>query len=318
MRKLFISLFSLLVIISCQKQDAVQNETSAQNTDRSCASEEMLKAQMAVDPTLRTRMQQIEEFTRRAIANEAFRGPAKTVEIPVVVHVLYNAPEENISDAQIQSQIDVLNEDFNLQNQDNKLVPSIFSDVKADVGVKFTLLQTIRVASTKKTWPATDNMKFSSRGGSDAVDPEHNLNIWVCNLGNNLLGFAYYPGIKPELDGVVILYSAFGRTGTLLDRFNKGRTATHEVGHWMNLRHIWGDATCGDDLVGDTPKHTTSNFGCPEFPHYNNCGDNAIEMTMNYMDYTDDACMFMFSSGQKERMLMVFAGGGPRADFRQN
>jgi hypothetical protein len=317
MRKLTISMFSLLLIISCQKQDAVQNET-AQNTDRSCASEEMLKAQMAVDPALRTRMQQIEEFTRRAIANEAFRGPAKTVEIPVVVHVLYNTPEENISDIQIQSQIDVLNEDFNLQNRDNKLVPSIFSDVKADVGVQFTLSQTIRVASTKKRWPATDNMKFSSRGGSDAVDPEHNLNIWVCNLGNNLLGFAYYPGIKPELDGVVILYSAFGRTGTLLNRFNKGRTATHEVGHWMNLRHIWGDATCGNDLVDDTPKHTTSNFGCPEFPHYNNCGDNAIEMTMNYMDYTDDACMFMFSNGQKERMLAVFASGGPRADFRQN
>ena len=320
MRKLFVSLFSLLLIYSCKKNDAVyENEsTTQQNIERSCASEEMLKAQLAADPSLRTRMQQIEEYTRRALASGAFRGkPLQIIEIPVVVHVLYNTPEENISDAQIQSQIDVLNEDFNLKNTDNRLVPSIFSDLKADVGVRFTLSQTIRKYSSKRTWPVTDNMKYTSRGGSDAVDPEHKLNIWVCDLGQGILGFAYYPGIKPELDGVVILYSAFGRTGTLLDRFNKGRTATHEVGHWMNLHHIWGDATCGDDLVDDTPKHTTANFGCPEFPHYNNCGDNAIEMTMNYMDYTDDACMFMFSNGQKARMLAVFASGGPRDGFVQ-
>jgi hypothetical protein len=319
MKKLFIPLLSLLLIYSCKKNDAVYEQESApQNIERSCASEEMLKAQLAIDPSLRTRMQQIEEYTRKAIAGEAFRGrPSKTIDIPVVVHVLYNTAEENISDAQIQSQIDVLNEDFNLKNADNGLVPSIFSGVKADVGARFTLSQTIRKYSAKKIWAITDNMKFTSRGGSDAVDPQHKLNMWVCNLGQSVLGFAYYPGIKPELDGVVILYSAFGRTGTLLGRFNKGRTATHEIGHWMNLRHIWGDATCGNDLVDDTPRHTTANFGCPEFPHYNNCGDNAIEMTMNYMDYTDDACMFMFSNGQRSRMLAVFGSGGPRESFVQ-
>lgn len=318
MRKLFISLFSLLLIVSCQKQDAVQKSEAAAITGRTCASEQMLKARLAADPSLRTRLQQIEAFTRRITADESFRGkPSKTIEIPVVVHVLYNAAEQNISDAQIQSQMDVLNEDFNLKNRDNTRVPSVFSDLKADVGVHFTLAQTIRKYSSRKIWAVTDNMKFASRGGSDAVDPAHKLNIWVCNLGQNVLGFAYSPGISPELDGVVILYSAFGRTGPLLSPYNKGRTTTHEVGHWMNLRHIWGDATCGDDLVGDTPKHTTANFGCPEFPHYNDCGDHAIEMTMNYMDYTDDACMFMFSNGQKARMLAVFASGGPRDGFAQ-
>ena len=158
-------------------------------------------------------------------------------------------------------------------------------------------------------------MKFSSKGGSDVVDPAHYLNIWVCNLAK-YLGYAQFPGDNPSSDGVVILYSAFGRTGTLLPKYDKGRTATHEIGHWLNLRHIWGDMQCGNDFVDDTPKHTTANFGCPAFPHYNSC-DNAAEMTMNYMDYTDDACMYMFTNGQKSRMLAVLASGGPRAVMAQ-
>jgi len=209
----------------------------------------------------------------------------------------------------------VLNEDFNLQNNDNNQVPSLFASVKAKVGVHYTLVSTIRKKTSKKSFNANDVMKYSSKGGDDVVDPEHKLNIWVCNLGGGLLGYAQFPGGAAATDGVVILYKAFGRTGTLITPYDKGRTATHEVGHWMNLRHIWGDATCGNDFVDDTPKHTTANFGCPEFPHYNTCGDNAVEMTMNYMDYTDDPCMYMFSNGQKSRMLAVFAAGGPRASF---
>lgn len=319
MKKFTILLLMAVYITSCQKKDqsVLTKEENESITERACATDKAVQEQIANDPALAEKMKGIENFTEKAIRTGlTMRTTANEVIIPVVVHVLYNTSAQNISDAQIQSQIDVLNEDFNLLNADRTKIPTTFSGVKATVGVRFILSQTIRKHSNKKSWPASDNIKFSSKGGSDAVDPQHKLNIWVCNL-QKYLGFAYYPGIRPELDGVVNLYSAFGRTGILSAPYNKGRTATHEVGHWMNLRHIWGDASCGTDLVGDTPVHTTANFGCPAFPKHNSCSDNAIEMTMNYMDYTDDACMFMFSNGQKDRMLAVFATGGPRAAFVQ-
>ena len=317
MKKISILILMAVYLVSCQKKDQRlpnTEEPQEEITQRVCATDEVVKEAIANDPAIKQRMDGIEAFTQRILRTGAARGGEIT--IPVVVHVLYNTAQENISDAQIQSQIDVLNEDFNLQNADKSKIPSIFSGVAGNVGLKFVLAQTIRKATNKRSWPANNNMKYTSKGGSDAVDPAHNLNIWVCNL-QKYLGFAYYPGAPAEIDGVVNLYSAFGRTGTLHPVYNKGRTATHEVGHWANLRHIWGDATCGNDLVDDTPVHTTYNFGCPAFPKHNSCGDNAIEMTMNYMDYTDDACMFMFSNGQGSRAQAVFAPGGPRASFVQ-
>jgi hypothetical protein len=314
MRKIFSLIAGSILFFSCQKSQAPADLDNDIAIKRTCAADEVLKAQLAQDPGLADRMNSIESFTQKFLSNGGLRTTG-SVEIPVVVHVLYNAAVENISDAQIASQIDVLNEDYNLQNADSKNVPSLFSGVQANVGVHFTLAKTIRKKVSKKSWPANDGMKSTKNGGDDAVDPAHNLNIWVCNLGQSLLGYAQFPGGKAATDGVVILYKAFGRTGTLIVPYDKGRTASHEVGHWMNLRHIWGDANCGDDLVGDTPKHTTANFGCPAFPHINSCSDHATEMTMNYMDYTDDPCMYMFSNGQKGRMLAVFAAGGPRASF---
>jgi hypothetical protein len=305
-----------MFFFSCRKSEAPPvTDEGEKPAKRSCATDEVLKAQLAADPSLAERMNQIEQFTRKMIASGEISKMAGTVEVPVVVHVLYNTAVQNISDAQVASQIDVLNEDFNLQNRDNTQVPSLFSGLKADVGVHFTLVNTIRKMTSKKSWQANDGMKYTNKGGDDAVDPAHNLNVWVCNLGGGLLGYAQFPGGKAATDGVVILYDAFGRSGILITPYDKGRTTTHEVGHWMNLRHIWGDATCGDDLVADTPKHTTANFGCPSYPFYNSCSDHAVEMTMNYMDYTDDPCMYMFSNGQKSRMLAVFATGGPRAAF---
>jgi hypothetical protein len=232
------------------------------------------------------------------------------------VHVLYKTAQENISDAQIASQIAVLNEDFNLQNKDASNTPSDFSALKANVGIHFTLDSVVRKATNKKSWAPNDGMKKSSQGGSDAIDPDQYLNIWVCNLGQNLLGYATFPTSAGAWnDGVVVLYSAFGREGRLIAKYNKGRTATHEVGHWMNLRHIWGDATCGNDFVGDTPLHNTANYNCPTYPHMSTCGPNIVEMTMNYMDYTDDACMYMFTNDQKDRMLSIFASA--RSSFIQ-
>ncbi|RZK45680.1 MAG: zinc metalloprotease, partial [Pedobacter sp.] len=115
----------------------------------------------------------------------------------------------------------------------------------------------------------------------------------------------------------VLGYNFTGRTGSVSAPYNKGRTATHEVGHWLNLRHIWGDATCGNDQVGDTPPHNTANYGCPTSTHRSTCSGTPLEMTMNYMDYTDDACMYMFSAGQETRMLSIFVAGGSRNSFAQ-
>ncbi len=315
MRKITLAVVVAVLFFSCQKNENTVSEIDDQK-QRSCASDEAMSTQLQTDPGLGERMTRLEAFTKKQIQTEGWKRPGEVVEIPVVVHILYNSAEENISDAQVQSQIDVLNEDFNLDNLDHTQVPSLFSGVKADVGVRFVLSQTIRKSTNKKSWQANDHMKFPQHGGSAVVDPEHKLNIWVCNLAK-YLGYAYYPGVVPERDGVVVWYRSFGRTGTLAVPYHKGRTTTHEVGHYLNLRHIWGDATCGTDLVDDTPQHNTANFGCPAYPHVSTCAGSPVEMTMNYMDYTDDPCMFMFSNGQKSRMLTLFVDGGPRAGLGQ-
>ena len=141
-------------------------------------------------------------------------------------------------------------------------------------------------------------------GEKDAWNTNDYLNIWVCNLASGLLGFATFPGGNASLDGVVCDYAYFGNIGTATPPYNLGRTATHEVGHWLNLYHIWGDSYCGNDYVSDTPEHEESNYGCPSFPHSSNCSSTGSsgEMFMNYMDYTNDACMYMFTNGQKNRM----------------
>jgi hypothetical protein len=280
-------------------------------SQRSCGSMDHLHQQIAEDPTVETRRQQIEHATSQWLADPSHRTGA-IITIPVVVHVVYNTAAQNISNAQVQSQIDVLNEDFRKLNADVSLTPSIFSALAADCQIQFCLAQRdpngnattgiIRKSTTTTAFSTNDNMKRAANGGSDPWNTSQYLNIWSCNMSGGILGYAQFPGGAAATDGVVILYNAFGRTGTLSAPFNKGRTGTHEVGHWLNLRHIWGDATCGSDLVNDTPTHNTANYGCLTFPHLSTCTGTPTEMTMNYMDYTDDACMYMFSTGQSTRM----------------
>jgi hypothetical protein len=173
-----------------------------------------------------------------------------------------------------------------------------------------------RKATTKTSWGTSDAMKSTSTGGINATSPTTKMNLWVCTIGGGILGYAQFPGGAAATDGVAIDSKYIGNTGTTVYPYNLGRTATHEVGHWMNLRHIWGDANCGSDLVSDTPTHNDANYGVPAYPHYSTCSGNPIEMTMNYMDYTDDRGMFMFSNGQKSRMSAIFLSGGSRASFR--
>lgn len=311
-----------MLMMGCNKSSS--NEKGLPNEDetftatqRQCSSQDVLEEQLKADPSLRQRMDEIENFTQRAIANPAqYRLVNGVIEIPVVFNVLYRTAAQNVSLAQLQSQIDVLNEDFAATNADYNLT-STYNSVKAgNIGVRFVLDQVKRRSTTKTSWSTNDAMKKSAQGIAP-TSPTTKLNIWVCNMGGGILGYAQFPGGASATDGVVLDDNATGRTGTAAAPFNKGRTATHEVGHWMNLRHIWGDATCGNDQVGDTPTHNSANYGCPAAGHLSTCAGTPVEMTMNYMDYTDDACMYMFSAGQKSRMLAVFAVGGARNSFAQ-
>jgi hypothetical protein len=295
---------------------------------RTCASMENLAAQLAADPALAQRLASIEKQTRQfeaQPAGAAQRSTAVTLTIPVVVHVLYNTTAQNISDAQIQSQIDVLNEDFQKLNADVTKTPSAFTSSVANVGIAFTLAKRDpagnattgieRKSTTITSWGTDDKMKSTTTGGLNTWPAGSYLNLWVCNLSGGILGYAQFPGGAAATDGVVIRTSAFGRNGSATAPFNLGRTGTHEVGHWLNLRHIWGDASCGTDQVSDTPTQQTSNTGCPSFPRLT-CGNTTSgDMFMNYMDYTDDACMYMFSNGQSSRMNALFAAGGARASL---
>lgn len=316
MKKVFITAFTALVLFSCQNDQTEPAGLDASvATERRCASQEVLEAQLKADPMLAIKMNEIEAFTtNRILTNRLVNGK---VEIPVVVNVLYKTTAQNISNAQIQSQIDVLNKDFNALNSDYNSVPALFAGVKANVGITFVLDQVIRKSTTKTSWGTNDAMKKTAQGGIAPTSPTTKLNLWSCAIGGGILGYAQFPGGASATDGVVIDSRYFGLSGAANAPFNLGRTGTHEVGHWMNLRHIWGDATCGSDLVSDTPTHNTANYGVPAYPHYSTCSGTPVEMTMNYMDYTDDNGMYMFSLGQKSRMAAIFVSGGPRAAFGQ-
>src|SRR6266498_5232011 len=271
---------------------------------RTCASYEHLQEQMKNDPEFARKVKEKEKSFDNYIRQTGKQnGKPTTITIPVVVHVVYNTVEENISDAQVESQITVLNEDYTAANKDYNNYDAGYRAVKGDANIQFCLIQTVHKQTNKKSFGFNDGVKKSRQGGDDAIDPEHILNIWVCNLGQNLLGYAQFLGGPPETFGIVILYSAFGRGSqfNLLSAYNLGRSATHEIGHCLGLRHIWGDATCGNDFVDDTPLHNAPNFGCPGEGHLSTCTGTPLEMWMDYMDYTDDRCMYFLSDGQVAR-----------------
>lgn len=315
MKKSLIAVALLFSMIGCQNDDSSENSVnqSPNVAQRGCASHEVLDRQLKADPTLALRMNAIEEQTDEFIKNGKIVNGV--LEIPVVFNVLYRTTAENISQAQLQSQIDVLNKDFQGTNTDyNSSNP--FNSVRGALNVRFVLDNVVRKSTTKTSWGTNDAMKSTASGGIAATSPTTKLNYWVCNIGGGILGYAQFPGGSSTTDGVVIDSKYTGTTGSAVAPFNKGRTATHEVGHWMNLRHIWGDATCGSDLVADTPTHNTSNYGIPAVGHRSTCSGTPLEMYMNYMDYTDDAGMYMFSNGQATRMAAIFSTTGSRKSFR--
>lgn len=235
----------------------------------------------------------------------------------MVVNVLYRTSAENISDAQIASQIATLNKDFTATNTDINKIPTEFQSVAAgNTNIKFRLVNTVRKSTTKRSWRTNDDMKKSTKGGINATSPANYLNMWVVGDMGGILGYATFPESAGLWnDGVVLAAKYFGNTSYA--PYNLGRTATHEVGHYLNLRHIWGDGNCATDFVADTPTQTGANYGKPTYPVMNTCGgvSRSIQF-MNYMDYVDDAAMFMFSAGQKTRMQAVTASSGVRSGLR--
>ncbi|MBC2843792.1 M43 family zinc metalloprotease [Winogradskyella flava] len=287
--------------------------------ERECSTMENLEYRKQLDPQLERRMEQIEEFTEARVSEmQTNRIDGDIITIPVVVHVLYRNNTENISEAQIQSQMDVLNEDFRRTNPD---ADNTWSQA-ADSQIQFCMASVdpngnattgiTRKSTTRQDWGTSDDMKRSSQGGVDPWDTSQYLNMWIVprmtSGGRTILGYAQFPGGSAATDGVVMAYNYFGRVGNVSAPFDGGRTTTHEVGHFLNLRHIWGDANCGNDFVADTPTHQTSNGGCPVGQV--SCG--STDMVQNYMDYTNDSCMNLFTQGQADRMRAVLAPGGPR------
>ncbi|MGB7980960.1 MAG: zinc metalloprotease [Candidatus Nanopelagicales bacterium] len=288
------------------------NETP---TVRSCATMEVHERLLRSDPQYAAARAQSETRAWQFARGTRAGGRIGVTVIPVVVHVVWRTNAENISDAQIASQITVLNRDFRKTNPDVASTPGVFAPLCADARVEFVLATTdpsgnptngiVRVKTTTAGFTDDNAVKASATGGADAWPADTYLNLWSCRLAGGLLGYAQFPGGPAATDGVVVRDTAFGNTGTAAAPFNLGRTATHEIGHWLNLRHIWGDdgnGCNGDDFVADTPNCAGANTGMPTFPHVTcNNGPNG-DLFVNYMDYTDDAGMVMFTGGQVNRM----------------
>ncbi|MBL0017142.1 MAG: T9SS type A sorting domain-containing protein [Bacteroidetes bacterium] len=324
MKKIVLGIFLGLVVSSGLIGQQVRNCNTMENQARL----------EALDPNLASVRARIEAQTAAFVDQYDDQGQDVVYNIPVVVHVVYNTTTQNISDAQIQSQLTVLNNDFRRLNADKVNTPAAWTSIAADCEINFCLATVdptgaattgiTRTSTTVTSFVDDDAVKSNATGGKTAWDATKYLNLWVCPLGGGLLGYAQFPGGPVSTDGVVINYTAFGTSGTATAPFNKGRTATHEVGHWLNLYHIWGDdcgqgdGTCsagsecsGSDAVTDTPNQCEMVYGNPAVGSVRTDGCTTTSpgvMYQNYMDYTDDAAMNIFTLGQKARMVAVMTG----------
>jgi Pregnancy-associated plasma protein-A/Secretion system C-terminal sorting domain len=312
MRKIYIYLFLLSFTSSF---------LLAQRPER-CGTVQRVAQSLADHPELSLERKNTQSAVAQFLAaNPSAKTNGGVTVIPVVVHVIYRTANANISTAQVQSQINILNQDFRRTNTDASLTRAEYLSIVGDCQIEFCL------ATQDPLGAATDGITRNSTtttnigGGntyytlSPAWNRNNYLNIWVCEIGGGLLGFAYPPGSAPaQYDGVVIDYRYFGNQGTAQAPYNKGRTCTHEVGHFLNLEHIWADDSgCTiDDGVADTPKQTDEHYDCVFT--YNTCVDVPFDyhdMVENYMDYTEDACMNAFTLGQGARMRSAISVSRP-------
>ncbi len=282
-----------------------------------CSFDEHWARQKKTNPRFSSQIDAVESRIQGRIQNLSPFESRSSFQIPVVFHVLWNTTEENLSEEAISTQLAILNQDFSGQNPDLNLIPNRFKSVAAAVGIEFCLASTApdgtETNGITRTRTFVDSLSiqqvyYSSGEGQDAWDPDQYLNIWIAKLENSLVGFGSYPGQNiPAEDGVVIDYRVFGINDH--PRLNLGRTLTHEVGHYLGLFHPWGDgifnSNCaGDDRVPDTPLQSSTFSGqCPDSQNSlpESCG--TADMYMNFMNYTNDLCLHMFTQGQRLRML---------------
>lgn len=319
-----------------------------------CGVVEYEKIRQRANPRLESE-QQFEQWLKGKLADSKLKtfGTKKTgtptYTIPVVVHIIHNGEAigtgTNISDAQVISQISVLNKDYLRLNGDAIQTPADFQAVAGSIDIQFVLAKQdpeglattgiTRTLGTKTSWTLADDATMK---GLSYWPAENYLNLWVVNLNDGgYVGYAHFPvsnlpGLEnsPDdrlTDGVVVHYRAFGSVDdgvfNLDASFNKGRTATHEIGHFLGLRHIWGDASCGTDYVNDTPAQTSATSGCPapaprpascENPPFNPAYMQ-FKMFQNFLDYTNDACMNLFTQGQITRVTTVLQNSPRRTSL---
>lgn len=292
---------------------------------RKCGTEEGMLQLIASNPALQKVRERkeihLQEMTRTIKQSRAqMRTTYPVVTIPVVVHIVLKNPSL-VTDEQVQSQIDALNRDYAAANTDLSGLPHAWQPRLGQANIQFCLAQRTpdndptngieRITTTRSSFDVSNSastVKHVSSGGADAWDSNNYLNIWVCNLADNYLGIATFPdGYVASEQGVVINYIGFGTTGSARAPYNMGRTTVHEIGHFFSLRHIWGDESgCAvDDGIDDTPRQGNYTYNCPAFPLKDACSvDSPGIMFNNYMDYSDDACMLLFTSDQVDRMRL--------------
>lgn len=269
------------------------------------------------------RMQELIQVHRHEVSGRNL----EVLTIPIIVHIVHNGEAvgvgQNISQAQVMSQIQVLNEDYRRTGAGANNHPS-----GADVEIEFAPAVVDpqgnplpepgihRINGGRPSW-TRDDIQQTLKPNTQ-WDPNRYFNMWTVTFGGddtNLLGYAQFPSLSglqgfqqnegsPQTDGVVIRANSFGRIGNVTPPYDRGRTATHEVGHWLGLRHIWGDGDCSaDDFCADTPNAAHPNYQCVAI---NSCPGEADDMIQNYMDYTPDDCMNIVTNDQKSRIRTVF------------
>jgi hypothetical protein len=299
-------------------------QKNARTVPERCGTMQNLEMEWQVNPALKQQFEDERSRFNKALREGAYRlsaaqqqnGNRAYITIPIVFHVVVNN-QAQVTDAQIMAQLDTINKDYAGLNGDTVKVPSYFKPVFGQSGIQFCLAKQTpsgepttgieRTTTTQTAFLNTDNgVKHAASGGADQWDPTSYYNVWICPLGNGLLGYATFPGTgNANEQGVVVEYRSLPGS-TAYPQYNGGKTLTHETGHYFNLYHIWGDdngACTGTDFIDDTPNQGNSSTTCSTGIVLDNCttSGNGI-MYENYMDYTYDECLVMFTVDQVARM----------------